>query len=145
MKMTKIVWLAPMVMATMAFAHGGVKDPTVMARMQVMEDVGQGMKIISQMLKKEIPFNAEAAQAATHGIASAASQTVAKFKDPATDPKSEALPAIWKDFDDFSDRAMTLEKTARRQASTIQSYDDLKVAAGELAGTCKGCHSRYKK
>ncbi|WP_146344798.1 c-type cytochrome [Phaeobacter marinintestinus] len=136
--------IVPIIAATAVFAHSGVKDPTVMARMQNMGTIGENMKVIGQMMKKEIPFDAVAAQVAAGNIAAAASLTVAKFEDPATDPKSEALPAIWEDFADFSTKASDLETVARTQAGTIGSYDDLRGAAGALAGACKACHSRYK-
>lgn len=144
MRLSYMTWLAPTLLATVALAHGGVKDPVVMARMDAMVEIGQNMKLLGQMTKKEITFDAMAARTAARHIAVEASEIVARFEDPATDPKSEALPTIWEDFSDFSAKAGELQHIAESQAGTIMTYDDLKTATSALLGTCKACHLRYK-
>lgn len=56
---------------------------------------------------------------------------------------SLALPAIWEDFDDFTERAATLKNAAQALADSgdMDSYDQ-RGFGGE---NCGGCHRNYKK
>lgn len=59
--------------------------------------------------KGAIAFDPVVARAAAEEIATHAARIPALFETPATDPKSEAHPAIWQDFDDFAAKARDLE------------------------------------
>ena len=111
--MKKYIALALMVTGTAALAHGGVKDPHVMHRMMGMSELAKQMKLIGAMAKGAMPFDADAARAALLNISREASQIPALFETAATDPKSEALPVIWDEFDSFTSRASELESLTR--------------------------------
>lgn len=56
---------------------------------------------------------------------------------------SLALPAIWEDFDDFSERADVLRDAAQALADSgdMESY----TPRGFGGETCGGCHRNYKQ
>lgn len=145
MRYSLVALAIPFALATAALAHEGVKDKHVMARMAAMKDIGKNVETLGQMVKKERAFDAEQARAAAAAVARTASEITALFEPPASDPKSEALPAIWNDFEDFTSKTHAMQKAAQTGATTIRDYDDLYKATDALVGTCKACHSRYKK
>lgn len=130
---------------TMALAHTGVQNPAVMERMEAMKSIGESMEVIGTMAKGERPFDADAADAAARAIARHAAETPALFEAREDDPESEALPAIWEDFDDFTEKALELEATAREVAGSVETQADLREAVATLGAACKACHSEYRE
>ncbi len=130
--------------ATVAVAHSGVKDPTVMARMNGMTDLGRASKTLGEMMQGKTAFDAGAAQAAAAELATQAALIPDRFRDPATDPKSEALPIIWEQFDDFLAIAARM-KVAAESAQGITTLDDLNAAFAAIGQTCRDCHRTYRK
>lgn len=143
--MKKTMTFALIAFGTAALAHGGVKDKDVMARMEVMKAIGDQVKVIGTMAKGERAFDADAANAALAELAVHSAQIAPLFETPAQDPKSEALPIIWEQWDDFAALAMDTEQTASALAGTITTEDDLRPALGRIGGTCKACHSTYRE
>ncbi len=133
-----------LVVATMAAAHDGVKDPTVLARMNGMSDLGAATKVLGEMATGKTPFDASAAQIAADQLAARAGQIAAEFQDPATDPKSEALPNIWEEFDAFTAIATDLE-TAATGAQWVSTQAELTEAFAAIGQTCRDCHRTYRK
>lgn len=144
MKKTTIA-LTLIAFGTAALAHGGVKNKDVMARMVVMSSISDQMKLIGAMAKGETDFDPAVAQSALIEIAAQSAQIPSMFETRADDPKSEALPAIWEQFETFTARARDAEATAERLAGRVMAEADLGPALGELGATCKACHSLYRK
>lgn len=131
--------------ATATLAHEGVQNPAVKARMDEMSAIADNLKILGQMAKGEAAFDAAAARSAAAAIATHAAATPALFEANETDPKTEALPAIWTNFDDFSAKALELEAIARSYATSINEASDLTAAMGDFAANCKACHQLYRE
>ena len=66
---SRIALILVTVTATAAFAKEEPKDPTVKARTELMETVGQNMKVLGDMAGEKAAFDAAAATAATMGKA----------------------------------------------------------------------------
>ncbi len=145
MKLSYIFVGFSMVAATAAFAHSGVKNAAVKARMDAMSSIGAEMKTLGEMTKGVSAFDVSIARAAAASIADHAAETPDLFRAEEDDPKSEATPAIWADFDDFTAKAVALENAARGASSTISSVDDLAPAMKALGETCKACHADYRQ
>jgi cytochrome c556 len=128
-----------------ALAHSGVQNQAVLARMEAMNSIGDAMKVLGRMAKGQATFDASAAQDAAAGIARHSADTPALFKAQETDPKSEARPAIWTDFADFTAKARALETAALDVSKSLTSPDDLVPAMQRLGQACKSCHSLYRE
>lgn len=126
-------------------AHDGVQNAAVMARMHGMKEIGSRMAVLGDMAKGKTGFDARRARDAAAALAQAAAGTPTLFEPRQSDPKSEALPAIWQSFDDFTALSGDLERSARRAATQIRDIDSLRAATGDLGGACKACHSRYRE
>ena len=128
-----------------AVAHGGVKNPAVMARMETMTAIGAEMKTLGAMAKGAMAFDAFKARASAATIASHAAAIIEQFRAQESDPKSEAKPLIWSNFDDFSTHAKALELAAQTACKSVETQDDLGQALAALGGTCKACHEDYRE
>ena len=129
--------------ATILWAHNGVKDPIVIKRMKLMSSMADNTKVLGQMIKKQIPFDAELAMEALTSIGDLAKATPAAFEINASDPKTGAKQIIWDEFKDFSELANQLADIAA--TNSISTYDDLKPVLMQTARSCKACHGKYRK
>lgn len=130
--------------ATATFAHQGVKDPDVMARMMLMSEISAATKVIGDMAKGAAPFDADAARKAAEALASHAAEIPAAFETPAEDPKSEARPTIWDNFTEFAQIAKKMENASRTGADTLFSEQDAQRLLAEIGKTCADCHRLYR-
>ena len=146
----KIYWksLTPLVIiltlgATILWAQSGIKDPIVVKRMKLMYSMADNTKVLGQMIRKQIPFDAELAMEALTAIGDLSQTTPAAFEINISDPKTGAKQIIWDEFKDFSELANQLADIAA--TSSISTYDDLRPVLMQTARSCKACHSKYRK
>lgn len=59
---------------------------------------------------------------------------------------TDALPAIWDNWDDFQERANELQRGADNLlvVSAERNFDTSGQALKDVAQTCKGCHDEYR-
>ena len=134
------------VVGTTAHAHSsGVKDPDVMNRMMGMMELAKSMKSIGMMAKGEAAFDAAAVNAALAKMSEEASHIPSLFETEADDPKSEALPAIWNNFDDFTAKAHSLKEITASLSGTVDDPADLGPVMREVGKTCSACHGSYRE
>ncbi|PTV93312.1 cytochrome c556 [Rhodobacter aestuarii] len=140
---TVIFALIALGVATMAFAHGGVKNPAVLARMENMKAISDQMKGLAAMAKEERPFDAAQIVRSLEQISADAARIPALFQAPETDPKSEALPAIWQEFDRFENLSADLS-VAVTEVGAPENLTDLRSAVQQIGVTCKACHDPFR-
>ena len=145
MKDIKLLTLIFLVISSVAFAHSGVKDQNVKERMMVMKAMADNTKVIGQMLKRKTQFDANEAKSALERLSSLSLKTPKVFTVNATDPKSEAKPAIWDEFDEFTKLSLDLAETSIALASSIEIIEDLRPALKRISSGCKSCHSKYRE
>ena len=59
--------------------------------------------------------------------------------------KTEALPSIWENKDEFNDLMKKSSNDMIKLASIIENTDDVKDSLGKLMwGNCKACHSKFR-
>ena len=145
MKVIKLLTLIFLVISSVAFAHSGVKDQNVKERMMVMKAMADNTKVIGQMLKRKTQFDANEAKSALERLSSLSLKPPKVFTVNATDPKSEAKPAIWDEFDEFTKLSLDLAETSIALASSIEIIEDLRPALKRISSGCKSCHSKYRE
>ena len=145
MKAPKSLILIFVTISSIALAHSGVKDENVKKRMMVMKEMAENTKVIGQMLKGNTEFNANKAKLSLERLSSLSLETPEAFKVNATDPKSEAKPAIWDEFDEFTRLSKDLAETTTLLAGSIYTIDDLRPALRKVSSSCKACHSKYRE
>ena len=145
MKLFKMFTVVLITASSIVFAHSGVKDKNVKERMMLMKEMANNTKTIGQMLKGRTPFDANEAKLALERLASLSLETPKVFKINASDPKSEARPAIWDEFDEFTKLSKDLAEASLLLAGSIDSIDDLRPALKGVSSGCKACHSHYRE
>ena len=108
-----------------------------------MSSMADNTKVLGQMIRKQIPFDAELAMEALTAIGDLSQATPAAFEINISDPKTGAKQIIWDEFKDFSELANQLADIAA--TSSISTYDDLRPVLMQTARSCKACHSKYRK
>lgn len=134
-----------LVTTTAALAHQGVQNPAVKARMDGMSAIAENVKTLGQMSKGATEFDATTARLAASAIAEHAAATPGLFEANENDPKSEARPEIWSNFEDFTKKAKELETIAIGFSTSINELADVNAAMRALGTNCKSCHSVYRE
>ena len=145
MKLFKMFTVVLITASSIVFAHSGVKDKNVKERMMLMKEMANNTKTIGQMLKGKTPFDADEAKLALERLSSLSLETPKVFKINASDPKSEARPAIWDEFDEFTRLSKDLAETSLDLAGAINSIEDLRPALKGVSSGCKACHRQYRE
>ena len=112
-------------------------------RHMAMETVGDAMKPLAAIAKKEAPFDAAVVKTNATTIADHLKMAAGLFPAGSGGGKSLAKPEVWTDAAGF-DKAM---KDAHAAAVALQSVADeaaYRPALGALGATCKGCHDKYR-
>lgn len=141
----RFILIGSVLFAGAAWAHEGVKDPGVMARMQSMKAMGADTKVIGQMAKGQTAFDAEVVRAKLVAMADESAKMADLFRGAEQDPKSEALPVIWENFSDFEARADAMEMFLRAEAERLSRSEGLGPFMKELGAQCGACHKVYRK
>lgn len=134
--------VATALVAGMALAKEGVRDPQVKARMELMDTIAASTKTLGDMASGKVAFDATAATAAKTALADAAAKVPAAFEPQATDPVSEARPEIWTNWADFVTKSEALLTAAEAVGTT--SAETVGAGLGAIGGSCKACHSAYR-
>lgn len=128
--------------ASAAVAHQGVKDARVLAWMEAMTSAKQALRRLNDMAQSRQEFDAQAAQAAEGLLIELGQDMPVLFAEPALDPKSEALPGIWTDFDDFTLKAQDM--VAAAQAIDTSNLAGLAATLPTVSKSCRACHDLYQ-
>ena len=113
----------------------------------MMGEIGKAMKAIGQMIKGEVAFDAEKAKAAALEIYGHASHIPDMFPEGSTEKPSEALPAIWEDWDEFvaiSDQMKTDAKALSDIAGNASEASVIKAQFGMVGKSCGSCHEKFR-
>ena len=145
---SKLVWIAVFVgaaFATLALAHEGATG-VVKERMDLMKRQQKDMKLIGDMAKGKQRFDAVKAAEAARDVALTAKKIPDLFPEGSTGHPSDALPAIWKEWDRFAGDAEDLESVANELASSLDggTGQEWKPAFQKLTDACKSCHQDFR-
>ncbi|MFW8635676.1 c-type cytochrome [Cribrihabitans pelagius] len=109
LKQIAIAAVAAGTAAGAVWAHGGATG-IVKDRMDAMADMGKAMKALTPMMQGKAPYDADAVRAAAGRIGGHAGETMTELFPEGTDGMpSEAKPAIWSNWGEFSALAGQLE------------------------------------
>jgi cytochrome c556 len=142
----RVVALGCLTFATIALAHEGATG-VVKERMDLMKSQQDAMKLIGEMAKGKTPFDAAKASEAAREIETTAKNIPKLFPEGSDGGQSEALPAIWGQWDRFSGDADDLAEVAGALASSFDGTisDDWKAEFKRVTNACKSCHQDFRK
>ena len=130
-------------LALVAQAHEAAEG-VIKERMDRFKENKESKKSIKANLGGDASIIAKEALA----IQDWANQMTNFFPEGSTQSPSEALPAIWKNFEDFKARAAANANAAGDLANLARSGADTSALTNgfkALGKTCKDCHNDYKE
>ncbi len=141
--------LAAMTLAAGAAVAQDAVEAAVKARKGQFEVLAHSMGILGGMARGNVPYNAEAANAAAANIV-----TVTKLNQSALWPagshngtlkNTRAQPNIFDNVADFTAKWETLGKRATAlQSAAGNGLEALRPAIGGVGGACQDCHEKYR-
>jgi cytochrome c556 len=139
-----ISFVALLLAGTLALAHEGVTG-VIKERMDLMERQKDDMKIIGDMANGKTPFDAAKAAEAARDISLTSKKIPELFPEGSLHEKSEALPAIWENFDRFTANAEDLDEAADALAASLEAANpEWKAAFQKVTDACKACHQDFR-
>ena len=136
--------------ATTSLAHQGATG-IVKERMDHMKSIKAAMKVLGPIFKGQVPYDADAVRGAARTLSAKGGTAMTDlFPEGTTQHPSEALPAIWQDWQAFSNSARELEVSAALLFETAGNArdggaSDPMKAFARVVGTCRGCHEDFRK
>jgi cytochrome c556 len=153
-------WLATLSICVLAFTpgvvpadqhkhdHSKLPPGPIRDRHELMEAQGQQAENIKNAFNMGVEgFDVAIIQRAAQAIAMSAGQIPSLFPKGSTDPNSRALPAIWDNWDKFTQLATQLQDQATSLANAADSGQDEKLndKAKKMFATCKSCHDQFRR
>lgn len=130
---------------TTVLAHKGATG-VVMQRMMAMKSMGDGMKELAAMVTGKAPYDPGKTKAIATTIKNHAVGIPKQFPKGSIKGPSEALPAIWKDWEGFKRHADDLAGLADNLVSSADNGKAVALGAfAQMGKTCSGCHQDYRK
>jgi cytochrome c556 len=151
--MTAVIAFAALSGVTISAQEGPTPEQqAVMAtenRQAVFKLLGVNMGPIVGMARGAVPFDASIAERNARRIAMLAPmipELVGAMDTREFDVETEALPVIWDNMDEFSERAADLVDAANTFADLAAGGDQAATLGGLRAfgGTCGNCHDSFR-
>ncbi len=132
--MSMQVWISAIAMTSIgfaAFAHSGATG-VMKERMDAMSEMGDAMKKLAPMMRGQTAYDPVAVRAAAETmIAHAGSSMTELFPEGSNGKPSEALNAIWEDWDEFAALAEALGTNAEGMKRAAENG---LAAVGDMPG-----------
>ncbi len=140
-----IIALALLAFVPLALAHEGATD-VVKERMDLMDTQKEAMKVIGQMAKGKVPFDAAKAAEAAGEIERTSKQIPDLFPEGTGGHPSEAKPEVWTKWDEFTGDAEGLDTAARDLILALEApgAPNWKVQFKGVIDACKTCHKTFR-
>ena len=115
-------------------------------RQDHLEAMGKAVKAPIKMYKGEEDFELEKVISALKVIQEKTAVLPKLFpEDSKTGEDTEALPAIWKNKADFTDRFSKLGAAAKTAEAAITDEFTFQDEILKVLDNCKNCHKKYRK
>ena len=122
----------------------------IAARQELMEHIEELMEPIDTITIQTGPVNdverlhqnADVVGAMLAALPHLFPPTTNLYDPKVIEPRTLALPTIWKDFDSFYRLAAAAREAAERMVQT-QGDEQLRDASRALRGSCDGCHALF--
>lgn len=136
--------------STLAFAdgHSGKKAQKAAAeyRQSTFIMVGHHFGIMGDMVKGKVEFDAAAFAENADAVAALGKLAPTGFVVEGAAGKSRAKKEIWKDKAAFDEKMTAFQTASVTLAEATKGGDEgkMKAAFGDVAKSCKGCHTDYR-
>jgi cytochrome c556 len=144
MRIKFLITICFFICGTTIYCVASVESEAVKARTKAMSQISDNMRVLGLMLKGQVDFDLVSAKSAIQNIEKLAAKTPTLFEIEAVDPHAEAKPEIWSNYEDFVEKALTLQTIATAASRSLVSEEGLKDVIMSMGKTCKSCHNLYR-
>jgi len=111
-------------------------------RSKLMQNIRLEFSVLARMSREKIEFDESLATSSRLNLLRFAASTPAIFEDDDLPINSEALPAIWENWDDFVSKSEDLEFAL--EGVDTSTLIDLRTSLGNVGAACGSCHQKYR-
>ena len=111
-------------------------------RSKLMQNIRLEFSVLARMSREKIEFNENLAESARLNLLKLAASTPAIFEDDDLPINSEALPAIWENWDDFVSKSEDFEFVL--EGVDTSTLIDLRDSLVNVGAACGACHQKYR-
>ena len=111
-------------------------------RSKLMQNIRLEFSVLARMSREKIEFDESLATSSRLNLLRFAASTPAIFEDDDLPINSEALPAIWENWDDFVSKTEDLEFAL--EGVDTSTLIDLRASLGNVGAACGSCHQKYR-
>ena len=111
-------------------------------RSKLMQNIRLEFSVLARMSREKIEFDESLATSARLNLLRFTASTPAIFEDDDLPINSEALPAIWENWDDFVSKSEDLEFAL--EGVDTSTLIDLRTSLGNVGAACGSCHQKYR-
>ena len=111
-------------------------------RSKLMQNIRLEFSVLARMSREKIEFDESLATSSRLNLLRFAASTPAIFEDDDLPINSEALPAIWENWDDFLSKSEDLEFAL--EGIDTSTLIDLRGSLGNVGAACGSCHQKYR-
>ena len=116
-------------------------DSGYVERSKLMQNIRLEFSVLARMSREKIEFDESLAESTRLNLLKFAASTPAIFDDDDLPINSEALPAIWENWDDFVSKSEDLEFVL--EGVDTSTLLDLRDSLGNVGAACGSCHQKY--
>ena len=117
-------------------------DSGYVARSKLMQNIRSEFSVLARMSREKIEFDKSLAESARLNLLKLAASTPVIFEDDDLPINSEALPAIWQNWDNFVSKSEDLEFVL--EGVDTSTLIDLRSSLGNVGAACGSCHQKYR-
>jgi len=130
----------------MANSHSNASG-IVKERMDFMKDLAKASKSIGQMIRGQTQYDINLLAKQAQRIKEHSLNLLDYFPPDSLQKPTEALPAIWENWDDFEKRNEVLRVESQKLLDTVETGEEKAIAKqfSAIAKSCKACHKDYRK
>jgi cytochrome c556 len=134
--------------AVLALAFGATavvaQSDAIGQRKALMKANNTNGRMLSQMVRGSVPFDAAKVSAALAQFEDTAKKLPGLFPDNSKTGDTKATAKVWTDRADFDAKIALFAKAVADAKAKATSLDGLKASFGAMARTCDGCHENYR-
>lgn len=117
----------------------------IKTRQALMKENDAGLRLLSQMARGRVPFDAAKADAAVAQFADTAAKLPGLFPDNSkTGGDTKTSPKVWQTRADFDAKIADFAKVVAENRPKVKTLDGVKAALPPMAKACDNCHDTYR-
>ena len=116
----------------------------IKARQALMKGNDAGGRLLSQMARGRVPFDAAKADAAFAQFADTAAKLPGLFPDNSKNGDTKASSKIWQNKSDFDAKAAEFARVVAENRPKVKTLDGVKATLPAVGKACDNCHDQYR-